>query len=62
MLEVFDKSALRSFSLVTVWLCNFFGAKGMRKMLMKLAIGVNFTNILRAAYLHKCVLHIFYNL
>jgi len=44
------ESVLRSFSLVTFLLCNFLvhkniGAKGARKMLMKLTPWLNFTNI-----------------
>jgi len=41
------KRALHSFSMITVWLYNFWqkniGAKAARKMLMKLTIVVNFT-------------------
>ncbi len=50
------KSALRSFSLVAVWLCNFkrknIGAKAARKMLMKLTTSVNLANILWGAFLY----------
>jgi len=38
-----DESALRSFSLLAIWLCNFWhkniGAKGLHKMLIKLTPG-----------------------
>ncbi len=50
-------SALRSFSLVTVWL-DFFGpknisAKAACKMLLKLIKGVNYTKILQVAFSRK---------
>jgi len=49
------KTVFRSFSLLTVWVCNFFwqqniGTKAAHKMLVKLKPGANFTNILLAAF------------
>jgi len=52
------KSALRSFSIVTFWLCNFAKILAQKApmllmiMLMKLTPGVNFTNIIWAAFTH----------
>jgi len=48
------KSALNSFSLVTVWILwrKNIGAKAACKMLMKLTTGVNFTNLLCTAFIY----------
>jgi hypothetical protein len=47
-------SVLDSFLLITVWVCNFWlneiGTKAAGEMLMKLTIGVDFINILLAAF------------
>jgi len=58
LLEPFSyKSDLHSFSLVTVWLCNFLakniGAKGTPKVLVKLTTGVNFITILLEHFSYK---------
>jgi len=56
MCEFSHESVLHSFSRIAVWLCNFLAknisAKAARKMLMKLTTGVDFTNILSAAFKH----------
>jgi len=51
------KSASCSFSLVTIWLCNWRKAaqstsvrKSICKMLMKLTLGLNFINVLCTAF------------
>ncbi len=47
-LDFFIQKCLHSFSLIAVWLCNFWGknmgAKAACKMLMKLTTGVNFSS------------------
>jgi hypothetical protein len=55
--DFLNLSVLRSFTLIIIRLCDFWqkniGAKAVHKMLMKLtAVGVNFINILQAAFSH----------
>jgi hypothetical protein len=58
------QSSLRTFYVLTIWVCNFlsneFGAKAACKILVKLTPGVNFTNILQAAFSYKSFLNSFY--
>jgi len=48
------KSILRSYSLISVWLCNFWhkniDEKAACKMLMKLTTGVDLTNMLTCSF------------
>jgi hypothetical protein len=51
-----------AFYVLTIWVCNFFwqkdfGAKAAHKKLATLTPGVNFTNILRAAFAPKAFCH-----
>jgi len=54
MHDLLCKSVLRSFSLITVWLCNFWhnniGTKAACEMLMKLTTGINFVNFIQAVF------------
>ncbi len=53
----FVQKCLVSFSLITVWLCNFLAQENWQKdtlvVLMTLTPGVYFINILRATFLYK---------
>jgi len=58
------QSALRSFSFITAWLCDFFAknkisVKDASKMLVRLATDVYFTNNLCVNFLYKSALRSF---
>jgi len=56
------ESVLGSFYSLTVWVCKFLAKgnpKGKHKMLVKLAIQVNFTNTLHSVFLYESVFEAF---
>ncbi len=59
------EGALHNFSLITIWLCNFWckniGKKAVHKMMMKLTTGFNFINIYECLSVQKCFAQLFSN-